>query len=341
MKVVFVRLRGCQRRLALVVSAWLGFAACSAGPTPSSAQGATARDELKLATWNLEWLITPEALRSLTPGCTGEDAARPRGRYIPCEVAKELARTREDFTALAKYGAALDADVIALQEVDGEAAARLVFPTYRFCMTRRTAVQNTGFAIRPGIPYRCEADVVELSLRSTVRRGAHVVLYPGTRRELHVLSVHLKSGCGRKDLDDASDPDCRILAQQVPVLERWIDAQARAGRRFAVLGDFNRNLLRDRPPAKNAAGQQRALWPEIDDSDPPEADLVNAAEGEPFINCSPQQAHTGYIDYVVLSRTLGERRVPSSFQRLTYSATDAARRKLSDHCPVAVRVKLS
>lgn len=341
MKIAFERRSDGPRRLALLAGAWLGFVACSAGPGTSDVRAASARNDIKIATWNLEWLLTPEAMRRLTPSCTGEDAARPRGRYIPCEVAKELARTREDFAALAQYAATLDADVVALQEVDGEAAARLVFPNYRFCMTRRNAVQNTGFAIRPGIPFRCEADVVELSLRSTVRRGAHLVLYPGTNREVHLLSVHLKSGCGRKDLDDTSDADCRILAEQVPHLERWIDTQARAGRRFAVLGDFNRNLLRDKPPAKNTSGGQRAMWPEIDDGDPPEADLVNAAEGEPFVNCSPQQAHTGYIDYVILSRTLGERRVPNSFERLTYSATDAARRKLSDHCPVAVRVKLS
>jgi endonuclease/exonuclease/phosphatase family metal-dependent hydrolase len=174
-----------------------------------------------------------------------------------------------------------------------------------------------------------------------VRRGAHVALYPGTTREVHLLSVHLKSGCGRKDLDDMSDDDCLILARQVPALERWIDSQARAGRRFAILGDFNRDLQRERPPARNVVGAQRALWPEIDDSDPPDADLVNTADDGQFLNCSAQQAFSGYIDYILLSRTLGERRIPNSFERLTYSATDAARHILSDHCPVAVRVKLS
>jgi endonuclease/exonuclease/phosphatase family metal-dependent hydrolase len=299
------------------------------------------RGELEIATWNLEWLLTPQALRDLAPSCVSDDARRPRGRYIPCDVARDLARSNEDFATLAKYAQQLDADVIAIQEVDGEAAARLVFPGYRFCFTQRRAVQNNGFAIRASIPFRCGPDFTDLALDGSVRRGAYVTLYPGTRHELHLLGVHLKSGCGRKSLDDAEDDDCKTLARQVPVLERWIDRQAAAGRRFAVLGDFNRNLQRDPPPARNAAGAIRALWPEIDDADPAGADLVNAADGEKFLNCSVGQAFSGYIDYIVLGKSLDERRIPGSFERLTYSATDAARRKLSDHCPVAVRVKLS
>jgi hypothetical protein len=59
----------------------------------------------------------------------------------------------------------------------------------------------------------------------------------------------------------------------------------------------------------------RNLWAEIDDADPPEADLVNAAEGERFVNCHAGQNFSGYIDYIILSRSLAERRVPGSFRR--------------------------
>ncbi len=53
--------------------------------------------------------------------------------------------------------------------------------------------------------------------------------------------------------------------------------------------------------------------------------------------------HTGYIDYIVLGPALAATRVPGSFQRLTYAPRDAWRLKLSDHCPVAIRltIKLS
>jgi len=95
-----------------------------------------------------------------------------------------------------------------------------------------------------------------------------------------------------------------------------------------VLGDFNRDLLHD--------GE---LWPEIDDGNPPEADLVNAAEHTPFRNCTPGQGYTAYIDFIVLARSLGAARIPNSFERITYAPIDARRAKLADHCPVAVSIR--
>lgn len=301
---------------------------------------AVAADELKLATWNLEWLIAPENLQALRGSCTPEGVRPPpRVRSIPCDVAAKLNRSRADFDALARYARLLDADVVALQEVDGASAAQLVFPGYRFCFTGRRHVQNTGFAIRPGIPFRCGRDLKSLSLGDTVRRGAELVLYPGESREFRLLAVHLKSGCGNRLLND-SRKECAAVGRQVPLLEQWIDGEAAAGRPFAVLGDFNRNLLRDKGPARTDSGAQLRLWPEIDDGDPPEADLVNAAEGERFVNCHPGQNFSGYIDHILLSRSLAARKVPGSFHRVTFDPAEALHRKLTDHCSIAVDVAI-
>jgi len=300
----------------------------------------TAPGQLKIATWNLEWLIAPEQLRKLKASCVprNESPGR-RERFIPCDVATDHERSRQDFSALARYARKLDADVIALQEVDGATAARRVFEGYAFCFTARGHVQNTGFAIRRGIPHRCGADLEPLALGGRVRRGAELILFPGEPHEIRLLSVHLKSGCGRRTLDSGRD-QCTVLAQQVPLLERWIDAQAAAGRRFAVLGDFNRDLLADTGPARSEAGAQRSLWAEIDDGDPIEADLTNAAEGERFVNCAPSQNFGGYIDHIVLSRSLAAVRVPGSFSRVVWDAAEAQRLKLADHCPVAISLQM-
>ena len=124
--------------------------------------------ELKIATWNLEWFMTPETLRALTPACSPPDAPRNGARRaVPCEVAHELARSREDIAALKRHARALDADVVALQEVDGPEAARLVFPEYQFCFSGRVAVQNNGFAIRRGLPFACAPDLTDRSEEHT------------------------------------------------------------------------------------------------------------------------------------------------------------------------------
>jgi exonuclease III len=299
----------------------------------AGATSAAPSSELKMATWNLEWFMTPETLRALTPACLPRDAPRDGARRaVPCDVAHEMARSGEDIAALRKHAKRLRADVISLQEVDGPEAARLVFPGYHFCFSNRVAVQNNGFAIRRGLPFECGPDLQNLSLGDDVRRGVELRLFPGTPHELRLLSVHLKSGCSRDPLDSRR-PSCMQHAAQVPALERWIDAQATSRVPFAVLGDFNRDLRRE--PAGPSP------WADIDDSEPQDADLVNSAEGQAFQNCSNSQTFTGYIDYIILSRQMAQGLVKDSFGRELFRPKDALRRKLSDHCPVFLRIRMA
>lgn len=297
------------------------------------AAATAATDELKIATWNLEWFMTPDTLRALTPACTPKEAPRDGARRaVPCDVAAELSRSNEDIAAMRRHARRLDADVVALQEVDGETAARLVFPGYEFCFSGRVAVQNNGFAIRRGLPFACGPELSALSLNDDVRRGVEVRLYPGTPREMRLLSVHLKSGCSRDPLN-STRPNCIQLAAQVPVLESWIDAQAAEHKPFALLGDFNRDLRREPALA--------SLWADIDDGDPADADLVNTAEGQEFQNCMASQTFGGYIDYIILNRQMARGLVANSFGRELFRPRDALRRKLSDHCPVFIRLRVA
>src|SRR5690349_12774389 len=90
--------------------------------------------ELKLATWNLAWLTL-----------------RPAGDP---ELPRDLTTRRPaDFDLLAAYARRLDADMVALQEVDGpEAAARVFDPrTYEFHFAQERDVQRVGFAVRRGL----------------------------------------------------------------------------------------------------------------------------------------------------------------------------------------------
>ena len=71
-----------------------------------------------------------------------------------------------------------------------------------------------------------------------------------------------------------------------------------------------------------------------------ERGLHNTADGKPHANCRRGQLHSGYIDYILLGGTLAASELQGTFRRLTYDATDAWRLKLSDHCPVALTLRL-
>jgi 5'-nucleotidase (lipoprotein e(P4) family) len=294
---------------------------------------------LKVATWNLEWLIDPAEFDRLAPTCS---TTRPDGssRDIPCNIVPKLKRTEADLKGLQSYAKRLNADVIALQEVDGAALAAKIFPGYNFCFTKRIPVQNVGFAIRKDLPFRCEPDYVDLGLpNNLVRWGVDMTLFPDSSNSLRFLGVHLKSGCPGSPLNNGQE-NCTIIASQVPILERWMDARATEGKPYLVMGDFNRRFSTEGTQAKDANGAQLAMFPELNDGDPPESTLTNVTDGQVFKGCDQADKFTTYIDQIVLSKTTAGRLIANSFERLTYDPIDA-NLTLSDHCPVAVSLKLS
>jgi len=220
----------------------------------------------------------------------------------------------------------LDADVVALQEVDGVAAARRVFDPERYAFhftSEADQRQRTGFAFRRGLAVEPQPDLVELAVSGS-RRGADILVRaPGA--ELRLLSVHLKSGCR---VEPERDPGkaCAILREQFPVLGRWIEARAREAVPFAVAGDFNRSWSAGDP-----------LWVGLDDGDPPGVDLADPARG-----LRPRcwyGAYAAFVDHILLGAGAARWLVPGSFQEVVYHDADRrARAKLSDHCPIAVAI---
>lgn len=90
--------------------------------------------ELKVATWNLDWLTTRSA---------GD-------RALPADVTR---RSAEDFDRLAQYARDLNADVVAIEEVDGFPAASKIFPReqYSIHLTHDHVVQRVGLVVRRGL----------------------------------------------------------------------------------------------------------------------------------------------------------------------------------------------
>jgi endonuclease/exonuclease/phosphatase family metal-dependent hydrolase len=297
-------------------------------------------DRVRIATWNVEYLMTPETHLALRSDCAqngglvgGDD------RTLPCAITKREPRGEEDFAALREVAAGLRADIVALQEVDGPEAAAQVFPGYDFCFSNRAHTQKNGFAVRRGLPFRCDAEYEPLSLDNAVRRGVVATFFPGTRNEFTLMSVHLKSGCPAGPLT-AAGRNCDLLSKQVAPLEQWIESEANAGRRFGLLGDFNRRFSLEKGPARDAAGRQLNVYAEIDDGEPAAARLTDITKRRKFIPCTRDSEYREYIDTILLGRDLAKDVRRNSFVRPTFNDQDARDRWLSDHCPVGIELRL-
>lgn len=271
---------------------------------------------LRIASWNIEHLAAADG-----SGC------RPRGE--------------SDYAALRRHADALDADVVAFQEVESISAAQRVFTPERYVVVmssrpasgrrsycRRDATggpmirnQGVGIAIRKGIAFMRHADLDALALGDPdLRWGVDVTLRPAGADPLRVLALHLKSGCARGDQAEA----CPLLFDQIPVLQSWIAERRSEGVAFTLLGDWNRRLtLADDP-----------VWKRLGEGLPSGAGLVDAAGGR---GATCKQRYPDFIDHIVLDPRAAGRMLADSFVEYTYGVPEDEHP--SDHCPVSVRLR--
>jgi endonuclease/exonuclease/phosphatase family metal-dependent hydrolase len=269
---------------------------------------------LRLATWNLENLHAQDGQSTYT----GSDPS--------------VKRTATDDDRIRCYVRLFDPDILAVQEVDGEAALSRVVDTkvYNVYVDDRpkgslNGQQNTGFAVKRGLTVVRQPDFQALDIRGdgSLRYGTRIDL-THNGQTIQLMSVHLKSG----RFENASTSSaCETLLAQVPVLEGWIDAAAESPTPLIVLGDFNRRF--------NQPGDQ--VWTEIDDGEPANADLTALTQDMP-VSCR-DNTFTEFIDHIVVDRRVVPWVDRTSFRQITYRQADkAVWDQLSDHCPVVVEL---
>jgi endonuclease/exonuclease/phosphatase family metal-dependent hydrolase len=262
--------------------------------------------ELKIATWNLNWLTQRQA-------------------GLPGDV---KIRQPEDFDRLRAYAVELNADVIAIEEVDNAETARLVFSpeVYSIHMSGDRVRQRVGIVVRRGLPYDVNPDVTGIALdpAAHLRSGVDVTLHPPLGHSelgpLRVLAVHLKQGCQYLVFGKSPNSTCLTLMSQFDVVAQWIAARRGEGIAFLVLGDFNRGLDKNDPFSRTL--------------DPGSA-MTRVTGGY----SSPCWGHESFIDHILIGGSARGWVKPNSMRVLAYRETDPAwKERLSDHCPVSVRL---
>lgn len=270
---------------------------------------------LKLTAWNLEHLAD-----------TDNEGCKPRAP--------------KDYERLKRIAAKLDADIVAVQEVENENALARVFDPekWRFeistrpdespapeCWHRPGAsliTQRTGFAIRKPLRYTRNPDLKSLDVggNNGDRYGVDITLEAGA--PLRLLSVHLKSGCHTRPATSLKT-DCRILFAQQRALKAWVEARAEDEIPFALLGDFNRRLQR-----------RGDFWTALDAPDDPHADLSLPITADAVSPCI--ERYKDFVDLIVFNPQSRAFLKPDSFHVHTYEGDEID--FPSDHCPVSVEL---
>jgi endonuclease/exonuclease/phosphatase family metal-dependent hydrolase len=278
-------------------------------------------DTFKLASWNIAWLADH----------------------------KYNKRSEKDYQELARYAKKLDADVIALQEVQSSEYARKVFgDDYDYYFSTKNWVQRVGVAVRKSTGFKVTSTEYQALDVGRVRYGMDITLTDGDNK-FRVLAVHLKSGCFEKPLDSSSIDNmlntskndqrekraCLKLAKQIEPLESWIDQRATEAVPFVVIGDFNRRFNRD---IEKAHDENSGFWQAIDDegSENLWAPTITSAS-----KCWGGY-YKDFIDHVVFDPRAKQTYVAESFKQLVFDGKYSKQlsRSLSDHCPISVEITL-
>jgi len=278
-------------------------------------------DELILATWNIAWLSSHEYNQ----------------------------RTEQDYRQLALYAKQLDADIIALQEVESSYWAQQVFGSdYDYYFSSKDWVQRVGVAVKKSQGFSVKTEEYKALDVGRVRYGMDITL-TRNNKTLHLLAVHLKSGCFVAPLNKTSvnampsrtkketkhKEACDKLSRQIAPLERWIDLHADQELPYIVLGDFNRRFSQEQTLQY---AEDEGLWQALNDKGEealwsPTTKINSACWGGYYKD---------YIDHILFSPQAKKTYVNASFKQLVFKPkyTQKLAQRLSDHCPISVKIKL-
>lgn len=319
-------------------------------------------EPLKIASWNMEWLVLPAALDAADFWSTCAARGWPNEKLQPdlpyCNVikddgvtsaaeyeAKKLKPLRETLANMAAEGL----DLLAVQEVQSAQALANVLPSGFSvkCFTARVDPQNIGVAIRDSAAFSVDCKEVQpLSLEQVpdvppVRRGLELSLSTGGK-SFKLLNVHLKSRCVQGRMTAATE-HCPILQRQVEHLEAWVEAQGRADVPFMVIGDWNRDIeeeVRHGHTARSDQSDPKApvewqkvanLFPELNDGEPTGSKMALVPVDR---RAAAFKACHEVLDQVVVSDSLVQLLDPASLiaGRTVPASLQLGKKGSSDHC---------
>jgi 5'-nucleotidase (lipoprotein e(P4) family) len=270
---------------------------------------------LKIASWNAEHLAYP-----ISTGC------KPR--------------TTAEIASMQAYVNEIDADIVALQELGSESAARLLFPEteWNIVMSARadsesyvcrgngyqSTQQKVAFVYKKSVRLSQVTQVSELSLGNPGLRFGLMITIDTANGPVDLLNLHLKSGCFVDDFQRSDSPACEVFAKQAAILDAWVEQKEASLRQFVILGDFNHRIS---APYNRLTQNLRSNSEQMDSS------LQIATEK--LIGCHPR--YPAPIDHIIVGGMNANVSIKNAKFHLFEGADETS--MLSDHCAVSIELE--
>ncbi len=284
--------------------------------TSNTANSQSIDSDYRLVTWNIEHLA-----ENNEEGC--------------------VARTEQDYEKLRSFAATMDADIVALQEVESVKAVSRVFPENEWEIVlsdrpssgsyecrgsgRPSTQQRVAFAIKKGIEFEKVDSFKELALNNPGLRYGLVIRLTASPEPIEVMNVHMKSGCFVNDYSTSDRDACETFEQQVPVLDKWIENNVTEGKAFVILGDFNHRITTP----------DNRFWQDLEDMNGKPISIKSSMEN--VRGCHPRYPEP--IDHIVAGPNSLKYYSQGSENVFYFGKTPDTMTEedmLSDHCPISV-----
>jgi endonuclease/exonuclease/phosphatase family metal-dependent hydrolase len=266
-------------------------------------------ETLSLASWNMEWLTSSPVVKM-----------------------QSSQRSDQDIDAYRRVFSQIKPAIFSFQEVnDIDIVRKIIGDDYTIFLSDRAKPTNrryqfsdinqyTGVAVINSLHVTDPADIV-LSHNNKLRFATYVQIKRPEGKPLHLLSVHLKSGCITQYRPSKSS--CNQLKQQTQQLNRWLKSRTSHNDSYIILGDFNHNLAYPNDWMWNEliAGLQPA--PELKSRQAKAKCIIKSKNGRLI-------KYPSLIDHIVASPDIEM----SQVAQFIYAKEWVEQYKLSDHCPI-------
>jgi endonuclease/exonuclease/phosphatase family metal-dependent hydrolase len=291
-------------KAALVLGFSFGISACS-----------TSKTSLKIVSWNAEHLAYP-----ISSGC------RPR--------------SQAELISIRAYVAELDADIVALQEIASESAARLLFPAsdWNIVMSKRSdsksyvcrgngrqsTQQKVAFAVKKSVSFISTSQADEFGLEMPGLRLGLIINVDTQSGPVELLNLHLKSGCFVDDYQSSDNQACRVFAEQATILDAWLEQRELNNAQYVILGDLNHRIS---APYNRLTQNLRV------NQDGADSSIIIATED--LIGCHPR--YPAPIDHIIVGGKNNQLSPSNAKFHLFDNMLEPF--MLSDHCAVSIELE--